>query len=444
MNHTLSDWLGLEMPARRELAMETLDRARAANESNHDFISFADTASIPQDLAGDLAYIPFSVKDNVETAGFDTTGGSPALRGNQAIHDASAVAALRADGALLIGKNNLHELAFGVNNNNGAFGKVFNPADPTRSAGGSSGGSAAAVAHGTVPFALGTDTGASVVVPASYCGVVGLRPSTGRYPGDGIIHLSYTRDTIGILANTVADVAAVDSVITRSAIGPQHIPDAAEITLGVPEIYWQNCHPIVADVFERTCRRLEKEGVKLESVAVPESLEAAEAGFGMVFWEAPRELGSYLAGLGYAGAPKSLADLQAGSGTDDVRATLGDLIGQPADPEEYRRATTVRAAYRRSHQHTFRESGVDALVFPSSPILPLAWTEDPTVILNGEELSIFPTYMRNVAPGGLAGAPQLTLPTSDPGELPIGVTLEGGIMSDERLLALGQALQSLV
>ncbi len=134
-------------------------------------------------------------------------GGSPLLADHVPAVDAGVVSMLREAGAVVVGKTNMHELAFGVTSNNAEHGAVKNPVDPGFSAGGSSGGSAATVALGAVPFSLGTDTGGSVTLPASFCGVVGFRPSVGRYPADGLVKLSWTRDTVGLHTRSVASRA---------------------------------------------------------------------------------------------------------------------------------------------------------------------------------------------------------------------------------------------
>jgi indoleacetamide hydrolase len=159
------------------------------------------------EIRGPLDHLSLAVKDNINTADLPTSAGTPALRGARPDEDAPVLAKLRKAGAIVIGKTNMHELALGTTNRNASFGTVANPRAAGRSAGGSSGGSAAAVADGTAHIALGTDTGGSVRIPASYCGIVGFRPSIGRWGNEGCVPLSPTRDTIGILANTVTDVA---------------------------------------------------------------------------------------------------------------------------------------------------------------------------------------------------------------------------------------------
>src|SRR3954470_5044211 len=192
------------------------------------FITVADHAGSG---AGRLAGVPLAVKDNLDTLELTTTGGTPALRHSRPGRDQHAVARLRAAGAAVIGKTNLHELALGITSNNAAFGPVRNPHDRTRSAGGSSGGSAVAVATGVVPLALGTDTGGSLRVPAAHCGVVGWRPTTGRWGTGRTVPISRTRDTAGVLATSVDDVVLVDGIVTGE---PVPAPSDRPVRLGVP------------------------------------------------------------------------------------------------------------------------------------------------------------------------------------------------------------------
>lgn len=166
-------------------------------------------------------------------AGLPTTARSPSLN-TVARADAGVVSILRDAGVVVLGKTNMHELAFGITSNNPTYGPVRNPFDPQRIAVGSSGGSAVSVATGGVPFALGTDTGGSITIPAAFCGVVGFRPTTGRYPGDGLVKLSHSRDTVGIHAHTVADVALVDAIIAHRSAGPFASPvDVAGLRIGI-------------------------------------------------------------------------------------------------------------------------------------------------------------------------------------------------------------------
>ena len=243
-----------------EVIAESIEAARGIADLGA-FIALADRAEAG---AGPLAGVPLAVKDNLDTRDFPTTGGTPALRDSRPGRDQHAVERLRAAGAAVIGKTNLHELALGVTSNNAAFGPVRNPHDPSRSAGGSSGGSAVAVATGVVPIALGTDTGGSVRVPAAHCGVVGWRPTVGRWGTGRTVPISRTRDTAGVLATSVADAAVVDELVTGE---PAAEPSARPLRLGVPRVgFYDDLHPQVAACAQRVLDRLADGGVDLVEV----------------------------------------------------------------------------------------------------------------------------------------------------------------------------------
>ena len=163
---------------------------------------------------GALHGLPILIKANIATANVPTSAGTPALRDYRPASDAPVVARLFSAGAILLGKTNMHELAYGITSNNGAFGAVHNPYNPALIPGGSSGGNGAAIAARMCPAGLGTDTGGSVRIPAALCGIVGLRPTVGRYSGAGIVPLSRTMDTAGPMARSVEDLVLLDSVIT--------------------------------------------------------------------------------------------------------------------------------------------------------------------------------------------------------------------------------------
>lgn len=154
------------------------------------------------------------MKDNIETVEWPTTGASKAFEGKFPTQNSSLVTKILEQGAVIVGKLNMHELAFGVTSNNGSFGPVKNPYDHTKIPGGSSGGTGAVIASGAIKIGFGSDTGGSCRIPASLCGVCGMRPSIGRYPGDGVINLSKTRDTVGPLATSVKGLKLVDQAVT--------------------------------------------------------------------------------------------------------------------------------------------------------------------------------------------------------------------------------------
>lgn len=441
---TLTDWLELPIPERQELAKEAARGAAASIESHNTYTSVLQPDELELPEAGELASIPYGIKDNIDVRGLVTTGGTPAFEGSYPEVDASLVHALRDTGAVAIGKLNMHELAFGLTSNNGRFGPTLNPFDTTRTAGGSSGGSAATVALGTVPFALGTDTGASVTVPSSFCGVVGFRPSTGRYPGDGVIHLTWTRDAIGLHTHTVHDARILDRIITRSPL-PSEVPALGELTLGVPKSFMEDLDPEVEQATAGALEALTAAGVKLVEVEVADAMTLAAAGFGMVFFESPRNFMQYCSGLSGEYADLTVADIGAKLGSPDVAAMFELMQSSPISAEAYEKDASQRNLLRSNYQQLFESTGIDALIYPTAPNLPMKLGSDTHVEHNGKTWDMFPLVTKHVAPGGLAGAPQLTVPISRPeGVLPIAITLEGGIGTDPRVLAVGEAVQAVI
>ncbi len=182
-------------------------------ESVREAARAADTARAQGDVLGPLHGVPLAIKDNIDVAGQVTSGGTPALANHRPRGHAPVMRPLLEAGAIVLGKTNLHELAFGTTTNNGAFGPTRNPYDPSRVPGGSSGGTGAAVGARLAPAGLGSDTGGSVRIPAALCGVLGYRPTTGRYPSGGIVPIAHTRDTAGPMARAMEDIVMLDGLM---------------------------------------------------------------------------------------------------------------------------------------------------------------------------------------------------------------------------------------
>src|SRR2546421_5894345 len=204
-----------------EEALETIDRWQPVTNA---FSQIFRDAGSEEPREGPLSGVPVAVKDLFDVAGHETTGCSEAYRGNVASRDAVVVRRLREAGAILVGKCNQHELAFGTTNLISACGPAHNPFDPGRIVGGSSGGSAAAVATRCVPIALGTDTGGSIRIPASYCGLFGLKPTHGRLSLEGVMPLAASLDCPGPIASTAADLALAWRALSGEA--PSDAPAA--------------------------------------------------------------------------------------------------------------------------------------------------------------------------------------------------------------------------
>jgi aspartyl-tRNA(Asn)/glutamyl-tRNA(Gln) amidotransferase subunit A len=243
---------------------------------------------------GALHGIPISLKDNIYTKGIRTTGGSTILREFVPAEDAPVVASLKEAGAILLGKTNLHEFAYGTTSNNPHSGPVRNPWDPSRIAGGSSGGSAAALAAGLCYGSVGTDTGGSIRIPSSLCGVVGLKPGIGRVSTEHVIPLSTTLDFVGPLARTVGDTALLYQTISSRTKGDRLFRSGGKSSpvkiskwLGIPNEYFLDVlSPEVRKCFEQAVSVLKKCGAKLKTVSVPLAAETEDAGNQIAWVEA--------------------------------------------------------------------------------------------------------------------------------------------------------------
>lgn len=401
------------------------------------FLAVADGApSGPGPLAG----VPVAVKDNLDTHDLVTTGGTPALRDSRPGRDHLAVERLRAAGAAVVGKTNLHELALGITSNNAAFGPVRNPHDPARSAGGSSGGSAVAVATGVVPVALGSDTGGSMRIPAAHCGVVGFRPTVGRWGRGRAVPISRTRDTVGVFATSVADVAEVDAVVT----GAGAVPGPERLRIGVPRAFYEDLHPDVAACAARALDRLADAGVELvEREVVDAHALDAECGFPIVFAEIAEDLPAYLATLPGPEKGLGLVDVLDEVASPDVRGALEVAASGAFGPADLVRALEVRERLRAAYAAALE--GLDALVYPTVPLPPPPLGDDDLTELNGASVPVFLTSIRNTAPGSTAGMPSISLPAGlGAGGLPIGISLESVPGHDVALLAVAQRVEEVL
>src|SRR5213083_2384337 len=221
-------------------------------------------------LLGPLHGLPLLIKDNINSAMLPTTAGTPSLIGNRPRANAHVLDALLRAGGIVFGKCNMHELAFGITSNNGAFGPVRNPYDPSKIPGGSSGGNAAGVAARFAPAGIGSDTGGSTRIPAALCGVVGFRPTVGRYPGTGtlagvreVVPIAHTRDTPGPIARSVADVALLDAVIMGQPLALRRA-SLHGLRLGVARrSFFADLDPGLEEVVDEALRRLQDSGVIL-------------------------------------------------------------------------------------------------------------------------------------------------------------------------------------
>jgi aspartyl-tRNA(Asn)/glutamyl-tRNA(Gln) amidotransferase subunit A len=361
---------------------------------------------------GPLHGIPVAVKDVIDTAGLTTTMGSRHFATHVPRRDADVVARLRAAGAVIVGKTTTHEFAYGPTGDLAANGPAANPHDPARMAGGSSAGSAAAVAAGLVPLALGTDTGGSVRIPAALCGVVGLRPSFGRIPTAGVFPLSWSLDTVGPLAGFVADARIGWSVLTGTPASDARRPVSA-LRVGVPTDEWfDRVDAGVGAAIEELIRKL---GATVRPVPVPDAADLAHLYRTVQSAEAVSIHHERIADAPGLFAPETLERLH-----EAARVPAWDYA------RSLRRLGEVRA--RAVH----RLADLDLLVLPTVPIrAPLlgeregdrriGWPSVPAALLG------FTT------PWSVLGLPAVSVPVAGSG-LSVGAQLVGLPGGDEELL----------
>jgi aspartyl-tRNA(Asn)/glutamyl-tRNA(Gln) amidotransferase subunit A len=372
---------------------------------------------------GALDGLPVVVKDLFDVAGLPTTGGCGAYLGRVADHDAAVVAALRRAGAIIVAKTNQHELGAGATGLVSAFGPVTNPIDPQRLAGGSSSGSAVAVATGAVPLAIGTDTGGSIRIPASFCGITGLRPTPGRISLAGAMPMSPGYDTAGPMAATARECAAAFAVLARGDGG--HVPRDLEtegLRVGLPQAYFESVHADTLRAVEAAAREFEALGAAVVPIGVP-PIDADFEGFPHVW-----------ADLAYA--HPATWDHPA------VSADVAALVDQGRRLTGLEYAASRAAAERMREQFADAFQQVDVLLAPATPF-PAPRADAEEVAVEGGVLDVHRgAPSRLTVPVNEAGVPAVAFPVGTTADgLPIGAQLIGRPYRDEQLLAVVAACQ---
>jgi len=385
---------------------------------------------------GPLHGIPISLKDNIYTAGIRTTAGSKILRDFVPLHDAPVVTALKKAGAILLGKTNMHEFAYGITSNNPHYGPVRNPWDETRIAGGSSGGSAAALAAGLCYGSIGTDTGGSIRIPSSLCGVVGLKPGLGRVSTQGVVPLSPTLDVVGPLARSAEDAALLfDAIFIRGTNERNLIPcktpssRSRRAKLGIPkEFFFDVVSPEVQHAFDHAIRILKKSGASIKEIALPFLPETEDAG-NQIAWP---EAVLYHQQAGWF--PEHSADYG-----QDVRSRLE--MGTQVSAVSYLKALQTREEFISRLHLVMEDARVDALAVPATPIAAPLIGEESTSISG----SLHPTralLLRLNRPANLAGFPAISVPCGlTTNGLPIGLQFIAAVTDEPLLLELARNFQ---
>ncbi|MFZ0637252.1 MAG: amidase [Candidatus Acidiferrales bacterium] len=388
---------------------------------------------------GALHGVPIPVKDNFETKGMRTTAGSKILADYVPREDADVVQALRRAGAVVVGKTNLHEFAYGITSENPHYGATRNPWDAERISGGSSGGSAVAVATGMGFGSVGTDTGGSIRVPASLCGIVGLKPTFGRVSCRGVIPLSRSLDHVGALARSVADAGLLLEVIAgkkhafRSPFGARQAGRSRvrarrmKFKLGWPrEFFFERVDEEVERAIRAAVKRIEKRGAQIEEISLRNIAEAGDAGTHIALAEA-RE---YHEAQGYYPA-------RADEYGADVRSRLEQ--GASGRAIDYLRAFAARARVVAGFDAAFEQ--VDAIIAPGA-VIPAPPLGQNLVRIRGEELKVRAVLVGTSRPANLTGHPAISIPCGwTNNRLPIGLQLIGRHWDEARLLQIAGAME---
>jgi len=393
---------------------------------------------------GPLFGLPIPVKDSVSTRDYPTTAGTPALRHFRPQNDAPIVATLRAAGAIVLGKTNLHELSFGWTSNNRAFGAVHNPYDLTRIPGGSSGGTAAAIAAHLAPLGVAEDTEGSIRVPAALCGIAGFRPTTGRYPTTGCVPISALFDQVGPHARSVADLALFDSVAANDH-APLTEVNLRGVRLGIVHDYWfSGLDPDVESVTTRALARLRDAGVVLVESNLP-NLQAlidrstAQIQNHDVRPALTRFLKEYRAGVSFDELiAQASPDIQA-IFTSDILPGARNFVSESTYAAARDQALP---ALRTLFADYFQKNQIDAIVFPATMVPAPKIGDEDMLEVAGRRISFTTAVSRNIDPGSTTGLPGLVLPAGlSSSGLPISLEFDAPAGSDRRLLALGISLE---
>lgn len=448
-----------------ELVERALKQIEATNEY-HVVLAVAETrakeraSQIDADVkagkkVGRLAGVPFIAKDNFLTFGTKTTAASHILEPFEAPYQATAIEKLEAEGAILVAKANLDAFAHGSSTENSAFGPTLNPHDKERVPGGSSGGSGAAVALDIVPFALGTDTGGSIRLPASFCGVVGLKPTYGLVSRYGVVAMASSTDVIGPLARTVDDAALVLDVMSgRDALDGTTIERDSETYVSaaavkgkkigvIKEYFGEGLDTGVRAQIDAAIDQLKKAGAEIVEVSLP-SLKLALACYYIIV---PAEVSSNLSrfdGQRYGLAALDAEDLDASyelarergfEAENKRRIMIGTYVLSSGYYDAYyKKAQTVRTKLVEEFTNTFKT--VDFLLGPTAPMTAFRLGENAS-----DPLQMYLADIMTVAVN-LAGIPAISVPAGlADNNLPVGLQLMAPQRADKELLALAKAYE---
>lgn len=421
----------------------------------------------PPEVTGALSDLDVAIKDNMAIAGVPMTCGSRVFESAIPAQHAAVVRRLLDSGARLVGKTNMDELAYGPTSETSGYGPVANPVDDEHVAGGSSSGSAAAVGSGRVDAALGSDTGGSVRIPASFCGVVGFKPSWGAIPRTGMVELAYTLDHVGPIATDVRTTARVFDAISgpdpgdpsseraarldgtaTDAVGDP--PDVSELSVGLPEeLFAEHVDDEVAGRIRAIAEELEAAGAQIEDVSIPLIAESVTIWNAITNVEFADTLRSNLVPARRRVSVDPTWHDAAASALHTRDDAFGDVVRRKsivgAKLIEERPGTYVRArtlAERLGEQFAAAIADHDALLAPTMPVTAPAigqWGED-SYSTSDETYDVPLAY--NTRPADLAGIPAITLPAGRLDGLPVGLQLIGEAFGDHELFGIARTVET--
>ncbi len=452
-----------------ELTRVCLARIKERNSDINAFNTVAEESALEEAKRADaliaegkvqaLTGIPFCVKDAICTKGIRSTGSAKILDNYIPPYDATVIHKIRSQGAVLLGKNNCDAFGHGASNENSMYGPVRNPHDLTKVAGGSSGGSAAAVADHQTIFSIAEDTGGSIRYPAGLCGIVGLRPSYGRNSRYGVMPMASSLDTVGPMAKSVEDIAIIMEVMAgkdeKDATGvPDPVPkyskeleiDIRSLKVGIPKEYFETegMEEETKQIIEKQIQKIQSAGATIKEVSLPHTKYAIPVYYIVV----PCEDSSNLARLdgiryGVRSDAENLYDTYAKSRAvgfpEEVKRRI--MIGTYAlsagyYDAYYRKAQKVRTLIIQDFVNVFEE--VDVLITPTSPY--------PAFGIGEKAHDVLAMYLADVmmAPASLAGIPGISIPAGKTASgLPTGMQIMGPRLAESRLLAAAYSIENL-
>lgn len=452
-----------------ELTQACLNRIKERNKDVNAFITVCEESALAEakiadglirdGKAGSLTGIPFSVKDAICTAGVRSTAAAKILDNYVPPFNATVIDRIRKQGGVLLGKNNCDAFGHGASNENSMYGPVRNPHDLSKVAGGSSGGSAAAVADNMCIYSIAEDTGGSIRQPASLCGVVGLRPSYGRTSRYGIMQMAASLDTVGPITKTVYDTALVMEQIagkdnldatTFSDAVPNYIQELEEkiagMRIGVPREYFEldGLDDEVKKITELQIAKLKDLGCKIEEVSLPYTKYSVAVYYVIVGSEDSSSLGR-MDGIRYGVRQpgKDLYDLYANSRElgfpEEVkrRILIGTYVLSAGYYDAYyKKAAAVRTLIKKDFDDVFKK--VDVLITPTSPF--------PAFAVGEKKDNALALYMADVmvSPASIAGVPGISIPSGKTANgLPVGIQIIGPKLKEENIFKIGSKIEVL-